>query len=204
MLMKILILSDVHANLTALDAVLKAEQSFDRVLFLGDAVDYGPDPAACLDRLADLEPVWVRGNHDNAVATGADCGCAPAFRRLSRVSREFTRSVLRPEHLDLLRTLPVERAVSVGGQDFYLTHASPADHLFEYVSPTTEPQRLARAMEAAPDRCGSSSSDTPTVPTSGLSGTKQPSTPAAWGNLGTTTPAPPTLSGKTVISASRE
>jgi putative phosphoesterase len=151
--MKLLILSDVHGNLTALEAVLRAEPSFDRVLFLGDAVDYGPDPAACLDRLTDLEPVWVKGNHDNAVATGADCACAAAFRRLSRASREFTRSVLRPEQLDLLRTLPVERTVSVGGQDFYLTHASPADHLFEYVSPTADPQRWARAMEAAPEPC---------------------------------------------------
>lgn len=148
--MKLLILSDVHGNLAALDAVLAAEPAFDRVVFLGDAVDYGPDPSACLRRLTELDPVWVRGNHDNAVARGVDCACSEATRALSVASRPFTRSVLSPAELDFLGRLPTEATFTLGGVTFYATHASPRDNLFEYASPEDDPESWVEAMNVAP------------------------------------------------------
>lgn len=144
--MKLLVLSDVHANPAALEAVLAAEPKFDGVLFLGDAVDYGPDPSTCLDRLFSLDPVAVRGNHDNAVAFGVDCLCSEAFQELSRASRLHTRAALKPEQLQALGRLPTERTFRAGGATFYLTHATPRDNLFEYVTPEVDPERWAEAV----------------------------------------------------------
>lgn len=70
--MRIAILTDIHANREAFEAVLadQAQRQIDRLVFLGDLVGYGPDPGWCLDRVADLVAagaICVRGNHDRAV-----------------------------------------------------------------------------------------------------------------------------------------
>jgi predicted phosphodiesterase len=62
--MKRLIISDIHANLAGLDAVLNHEGSWDEVIFLGDAICAGPQPEEVLQRLATLNGVWIAGNHD--------------------------------------------------------------------------------------------------------------------------------------------
>jgi hypothetical protein len=63
------ILSDIHGNLAALDAVLAdaEEQLCDRIAVLGDVVDYGPDPAACLERVAAVADIWLSGNHEEEI-----------------------------------------------------------------------------------------------------------------------------------------
>ena len=66
--MRYLILSDIHANITALDAALEsAAGRWDRVICLGDVVGYGPDPNEAIDRVRSLEAITIRGNHDKAV-----------------------------------------------------------------------------------------------------------------------------------------
>ena len=68
--MRVLIVSDIHSNLQAFDAVLAdAEDAggYDVVWFLGDLVGYGSDPGECIDRLRQLPHVAVAGNHDHAV-----------------------------------------------------------------------------------------------------------------------------------------
>ena len=65
--MKTLILSDIHANLAALEAVLDAERTWDEVFFLGDAVLTGPNPDEVLSVLRDLNGIFIRGNHDREV-----------------------------------------------------------------------------------------------------------------------------------------
>lgn len=62
--MRGLIISDVHANLAALEAVLAREQAWDEVIFLGDAICGGPQPEEVVQRLATLDGVWIAGNHD--------------------------------------------------------------------------------------------------------------------------------------------
>jgi len=67
--MRLLVLSDLHANLTALEAALAAvEARWDRVVCLGDVVGYGPDPNEVASRIRELGGMVIRGNHDKAVA----------------------------------------------------------------------------------------------------------------------------------------
>jgi len=84
--MKLLILSDIHGNLPALEAVLGAEPDFDAVAFCGDVVDYGPRPVECLRWVAEHARFRVRGNHDNALGFDADCRCMGSFRAASLVA----------------------------------------------------------------------------------------------------------------------
>lgn len=103
--MRFLILSDIHANLTALQAAIAAvEGRWDRALCLGDVVGYGPDPNEAMDFVRSLNPVMIRGNHDKAA-----CGITDAsdFNPVARIAAEWTTSNLRPENLEILRQLPM-------------------------------------------------------------------------------------------------
>ncbi|MBZ5644765.1 MAG: metallophosphatase family protein [Acidobacteriia bacterium] len=103
--MRFLILSDIHANVTALDASLAAVQGrWERVFCLGDLVDYGPDPNEVTERVKALDPVIIRGNHDKAVAgiTGLE-----DFNPVAQIAAQWTRQQLRPETLAYISQLPV-------------------------------------------------------------------------------------------------
>lgn len=67
--MKTLIMADIHANLPALEAVLEAALPCDRIVFLGDLANFGPHPAACVDRLEALKPLCIMGNHDQQIVS---------------------------------------------------------------------------------------------------------------------------------------
>jgi predicted phosphodiesterase len=102
--MRFLILSDIHANVTALEASLAAvEGCWDRALCLGDVVGYGPDPNEVVDRLRTLNAVTIRGNHDKAGSGLAD---AEDFNPIARTAAIWTLEHLRPENLEYLKTLP--------------------------------------------------------------------------------------------------
>jgi diadenosine tetraphosphatase ApaH/serine/threonine PP2A family protein phosphatase len=99
-----LILSDVHANLTALLASLSAcEGRWERAVCLGDLVGYGPDPNEVIDRVRDLAGTIIRGNHDKAA-----CGmeAIETFNPVARLAIEWTRAQLRPDNLRYLQELP--------------------------------------------------------------------------------------------------
>jgi len=101
-----LILSDIHANIDALDAVLDAAPSsdWDRVLVLGDLVGYGAEPNAVVDRIRGLDPVAIiRGNHDRA-ACGLDDGSS--FNHVARLAATWTLKTLTPDNREYLRALP--------------------------------------------------------------------------------------------------
>jgi diadenosine tetraphosphatase ApaH/serine/threonine PP2A family protein phosphatase len=103
--MRYLVLSDVHANLEALTAVLAVSAGeWERVLVLGDLVGYGADPNAVIDRIKSL-PVTalVRGNHDK-VACGLDS--VDGFNQVARQAIEWTARVLTPANLGWLTELP--------------------------------------------------------------------------------------------------
>ena len=86
--MIVLILSDIHANREAFEAVLAHAGAFDRLWFLGDAVGYGPDPNACVERLLELAPeVWLAGNHDHAALGKLDLS---TFNPEARRAAEWT------------------------------------------------------------------------------------------------------------------
>lgn len=136
--MRILIISDVHANLEALQAL---DERYDRLICLGDLVDYGPSPQEALQFLRERASYIVRGNHDNAVGYGVDCRCVPPYRELSIATRAYMRQLLDEEELAYLEGLPVNRILELGGARFYLCHATPSDNLFRYL-PQNSPEAV--------------------------------------------------------------
>jgi diadenosine tetraphosphatase ApaH/serine/threonine PP2A family protein phosphatase len=105
-LLRYLILSDIHGNMDAFDAVLEhASGRWDRVLVLGDLVGYGAEPNAVVDRVKELAPdAVIRGNHDKA-ACGIDDGSA--FNHVARTAAIWTGEQLTEENLAYLRDLPM-------------------------------------------------------------------------------------------------
>jgi predicted phosphodiesterase len=102
--MRYLILSDIHANLTALDAVLEAAKGrWVKAVCLGDLVGYGPDPNEVIDRVRSLGAVIIRGNHDKAASGLAD---GEEFNPIARSAVLWTRQQLRPENREYLEKLP--------------------------------------------------------------------------------------------------
>lgn len=146
--MRILIISDVHANIEALQAL---NERYDHLLCLGDLVDYGPSPREALQFLRERASYIVRGNHDMAVGYRVDCQCVPPYRELSIATREYMWQVLGAEDLAYLRSLPVNRTLELGGARWYLCHAAPSNNLYRYLphdSPESVWQEEAARVEA--------------------------------------------------------
>src|SRR5215472_11619508 len=104
--MRYLVLTDIHANLEALDACLVDARSrgYDKTLVLGDLVGYGADPNAVVERIRSLKPTAiVRGNHDK-VASGLEQ--AEGFNAVAKSAAKWTLEVLRPEYREWLAALP--------------------------------------------------------------------------------------------------
>ncbi len=126
--MRILIISDIHANLVALDTVLAQAAPFDCVWCLGDVVGYGPEPNACIERLRSFDLLCLAGNHDWAALGKLDL---EEFNPDARLAAYWTREQLSPTNLDWLRALP-ERVPTQAGK-FTLVHGSPRYPIWEYV-----------------------------------------------------------------------
>ena len=135
--MRALVLSDIHANIAALDAVLADAPSADEVWVLGDVVGYGPEPDAVVARLREIEAIGVRGNHDLAALGGDEI---ESFNIDARRAMEWTRAVIADATKAWLATLP-ERLVR---DDWTLVHGSPRDPIWEYITSTP----VARAAMA--------------------------------------------------------
>jgi predicted phosphodiesterase len=122
LLVRYLLVSDLHSNLEALETCLDlAHGKYDQGFCLGDLVGYGPDPNAVIEQMKTLAKVIIRGNHDKACAGLDD---ASEFNPLARWATEWTREALTPEHFQFLRSLP-PGPVSV--DQFQLVHGSPLD-----------------------------------------------------------------------------
>ncbi len=125
--MRTLVLSDIHANLVALEAVLAdAAGLWDRVWFLGDLVGYGPNPNECVERLRSLEPLALSGNHDWAVLGKLD---TDEFNDDARKLVRWTRHELTEENRAYLSSLPPLHVEA----PFTLAHASPRHPVWEYI-----------------------------------------------------------------------
>ena len=117
--MRYAILSDIHANLEALTAVLTdAADVADAVLCLGDIVGYGADPEACVELVGERAQAVVAGNHEYGVGGRMDIGW---FNPYARAAAEWTAARLDREHHAWLKSLPLTAEV----EDATLVHASP-------------------------------------------------------------------------------
>jgi predicted phosphodiesterase len=128
------IISDIHGNLEALEAVLADidRQGISSVICLGDIVGYGPNPAECIDIVQSRCSLVIRGNHDEAVIHGP-----VGFNPVAREAIAWTQRVLRPRLLkpatrqrwSFIENLPVR----LEWEGFLLVHGSPRDPTSEYI-----------------------------------------------------------------------
>jgi predicted phosphodiesterase len=126
--MRVLLISDIHANYTALETVLNDAGPVDETWCLGDLVGYGPDPNMVIERVREIPNfICLSGNHDMAVM-----GKMPyeTFNGDARRALVLHENVLTADNMDYLRSLP--SGIKVCG-NATLAHGSPRDTLWEYV-----------------------------------------------------------------------
>ena len=122
--MRVLVVSDIHANLDALQTVLDAAPAYDLLWNLGDVVGYGADPNEVISIAQGLGEIFVRGNHDKAC-----CGISDAsdFNLIAAQAAFWTRETLSNENFEWLRTLPPGPIKPNPSEDISCVHGSPLD-----------------------------------------------------------------------------
>ncbi len=127
--MHVLLLSDIHSNLEALEACLAVAHGYDVVVNLGDIVGYCASPNEVIERSQQLGKIFIRGNHDKAV-----CGIMELedFNPVAALAAEWTRANLTAENLEWLRALPQGPVQIDGLAGMQFVHGSPVDE-DEYV-----------------------------------------------------------------------
>jgi putative phosphoesterase len=153
--MAVAIVTDIHANLPALEAALARidELGIDRVYSGGDLVGYGPHPNEVCALIAERAIPTIYGNYDYAIARDLDdCGCAyvtPHDRELGQQSVAWTLANTDQRSKDFMRPLPFDLRFDVGDRSVHLVHGSPRkvnEYLFE-----DKPARLYERLAAAED-----------------------------------------------------
>jgi diadenosine tetraphosphatase ApaH/serine/threonine PP2A family protein phosphatase len=134
------IVSDIHSNLEALEAVFARIEPDEQVLCLGDIVGYGPNPNECVALVRARASACILGNHD--VAAIDDHGLA-YFNPMAREAMKWTQGVLLPEHVAWLDSLSYELRMP----DYLLVHGAPVDY-FEYILDTEAAARAFAATDA--------------------------------------------------------
>jgi diadenosine tetraphosphatase ApaH/serine/threonine PP2A family protein phosphatase len=127
--MRVLIISDIHANLTALETVLNDAGTTDEIWCLGDMVGYGPNPNEVIERLRGLPnlAVCMLGNHDVAILGEMNFA---VFNTEARKSLVWQQESVTSENMEYLRSLPQETLAKSG---VTLAHGSPRDPVWEYI-----------------------------------------------------------------------
>ncbi len=133
--MRILLVSDIHANVAALEAVC---EEFDACLFLGDLVDYGLDPNPCIAWVRKHATHAIRGNHDHGAAQEVYLTGANGFRYLTGVTRPITCAQLSEDDRRYLARLPMTQYLTLDHKRYLLVHATPRDPFDEYGPPDPE------------------------------------------------------------------
>lgn len=128
--MKILIITDIHANQVALETVLEEADGYEAVWCLGDVVGYGPNPNECVDIVKDLPGIiCLTGNHDAAAINRMDIS---TFNPEARQSIEWTQKELTPESISFLEDRPETMVID----HITLAHGSPRQPVYEYLLDT--------------------------------------------------------------------
>ena len=128
--MRVLVISDIHANLEALETVLeyaRQEGGFDRVWCLGDVVGYGPNPNECVDRVRELDALCVLGNHDAAALGMVNI---EDFNPDAKKAIQWTQAQLTASSRAYLQSRP-QRLVAE--EVYTIVHGSPREPVWEYI-----------------------------------------------------------------------
>ena len=126
--MRILIISDIHGNLSALEVVLESanELGYDHVWCLGDIVGYGPNPSDCIEEIRTIEALCIAGNHDWAALNKISL---EDFNHDAQRASWWTQEHLTPENASYLEEQPEARVEG----DCTLAHGSPRHPIWEYI-----------------------------------------------------------------------
>ncbi len=122
--MRYAVISDVHGNLEALKAVLKdiKKKKIPDILFLGDAVGYGPDPDECVEVLNSECKILLAGNHDGAVLGLTDI---EYFNPYARAAVLWTRETMKKENASILKGLPISKEIE--DKKIFIVHSTPKE-----------------------------------------------------------------------------
>ncbi len=139
--MRILVFSDIHSNLTALEAVLASAGNVDAYWCLGDLVGYGPDPNECIARVRELPNLeCVRGNHDAATLGEVDQN---TFNHEASLAITWTKRNLKAESQEFLLGLAEKKIIG----DVTLVHGSPRNPVWDYVMDYMTAARMFQFFE---------------------------------------------------------
>lgn len=133
--MRILIASDLHGNLEALNAL---PNDYDEFWVLGDLVNYGPNPQEVTKFVQEHASLVVRGNHDDSFGFGHDPQCSAPYRLLAEETALCTRHTMKESELEFLRQLPLITIRHAAGARFLACHATPDHPLHEYRAAASE------------------------------------------------------------------
>jgi putative phosphoesterase len=122
--MQVGIISDIHGNRVALDAVFEDMPAVDALVCAGDIVGYNPWPGDCIEAVRERGILTVMGNHDRAVASGT----AFRFNSMAGAGVEYAREVLEDGQIDWLESLPTERMEFDGRMKIVHGHPDDPDH----------------------------------------------------------------------------
>jgi diadenosine tetraphosphatase ApaH/serine/threonine PP2A family protein phosphatase len=139
---RLLILSDIHANLEALEACMDAAPEYDQLYNLGDIVGYGASPNEVTKRSRELGSIFVRGNHDRACSGLTDLS---DFNPIAGLAALWTREKLTEDHLEFLRALPAGPVSPI--DNVQLVHGSPRDE-DEYILMTNDAYEILQQVPA--------------------------------------------------------
>jgi diadenosine tetraphosphatase ApaH/serine/threonine PP2A family protein phosphatase len=145
--MRVLVLSDIHSNIVALDAVLaEAAGAYDAVWNLGDTIGYGPRPNECMATMQRISTEWIAGNHDLA-CIGSKKVDITEFNHDARTANVWNGKQLEKQYLSYLDTLPI--AIPIDPVHHYIVHGSPLDPVWEYL---LTPQQAVLNWQSIPQQ----------------------------------------------------
>lgn len=133
--MRILVVSDIHANWAALRAIA---EPFDACLFLGDLVDYCVEPEPCIAWVRQHAQFAIRGNHDHGVAQRVLVQGVSGFRYLTGATRNISLEKVSEPDRKYLASLPTSLSFTLNSKRFFLVHATPRDPLDEFAPSDVE------------------------------------------------------------------
>jgi predicted phosphodiesterase len=142
--MRIALISDIHANLPAFEAVVADAKTVHANTFIcaGDVVGFGPHPKECVDMARGLCQVLVSGNHERAMGWNEDARCAPALAGIAATAETFARKELFGQDVQWLAGLGHEAGLYLSGKELFICHGAPWDPLFTGITPEDDPERV--------------------------------------------------------------
>jgi diadenosine tetraphosphatase ApaH/serine/threonine PP2A family protein phosphatase len=145
----IAIISDLHSNIEALDAVVKdiRRRNIERIIVLGDVIGYGPNPKETLELVRSINPeVILMGNHEHALING----CPSNMHPRAKTTIEWTHQQLSAAELQWIKDWPTHKTVD----DILAVHASPRNHVLEYIFPhdIKRPGLMKERFDLLPNR----------------------------------------------------